>query len=158
MEKDLLKFKDSTEIVYYFKECLNTNNFEIIHKDIEKRIITIDKIISKAKQIFKLMNKNYINDIKKEFAKENNMNLEILEKIYDLDLISDSNFNSSSTDFSSIKKNILFDRDIKKKSVIVPQLEYFSFSESFDIGEENDINDNREKIPNHIFEIRFKHD
>ena len=104
------------------------------------------------------MNKNYINDIKKEFAKENNMNLEILEKIYDLDLISDSNFNSSSTDFSSIKKNILFDRDIKKKSVIVPQLEYFSFSESCDIGEENDINDNREKIPNHIFEIRFKHD
>ena len=158
MEKDLLKFKDSTEIVYYFKECLNTNNFEIIHKDIEKRIITIDKIISKAKQIFKLMNKNYINDIKKEFAKENNMNLEILEKIYDLDLISDSNFNSSSTDFSSIKKNILFDTDLKKKSVIVPQLEYFSFSESFDIDEENDINNNREKIPNHIFEIRFKHD
>ena len=46
------------------------------------------------------------------------MNLEILEKIYDLDLISDSNFNSSSTDFSSIKKNILFDRDIKKKVLL----------------------------------------
>ena len=125
MEKDLLKFKDSTEIVYYFKECLNTNNFEIIHKDIEKRIITIDKIISKAKQIFKLMNKNYINDIKKEFAKENNMNLEILEKIYDLDLISDSNFNSSSTDFSSIKKNILFDRDIKKKKCYCSSIRIF---------------------------------
>ena len=42
----------------------------IYDKDIEKRIITIDKIISKAKQIFKLMNKKDKNVTQKIMQKK----------------------------------------------------------------------------------------
>jgi hypothetical protein len=102
MEKKLLEFKDSSDVIYYFKQCFNPNKCEIIYNDFDKRILCIDKIIVRANKIFKSMNKEYIYNIKKEFNKKNN-NLEKIEEKY-CDLITKSFTSQSSTEFSTYKK------------------------------------------------------
>ena len=65
-ENDLLEFKDSTEVIYYLKECLNPKKYEDIDKDFDKRIISIDKIINKAEKYYKIMENHNIKKMKNE--------------------------------------------------------------------------------------------
>ena len=53
LEEKIIRFKDSSDVFYYFKEWFNPNKSEIIYNDFDKRILCIDKIIVRANKIFK---------------------------------------------------------------------------------------------------------
>ncbi len=131
MEKKLLEFKDSSDVIYYFKECFNPNKYEIIYEDFDKRILSIDKIIIRAKKIFKSMNKEYIINIKNEFNKTNN-NLEKLEDKF-CEIISNSFISQSSTEFSSYKKST--NHEHQRKSFGTSKLGYLNL---YEVEDEND--------------------
>ena len=67
MENNLLKLKDSSDVMNFLKESLSPKDIEFINDNIEKRIISIDKIIKKGKQYKNMMNKNEIIKLKLEF-------------------------------------------------------------------------------------------
>ena len=150
-ENDLLEFKDSTEVIYYLKECLNPKKFENIYEDFDKRIISIDKIINKAKQYYKSMYKDNIKKMKNEYIKNNNMNIKIFDIKYDFDLISKSYLSQSSINF---KSNIKY-KLIKKKSFPL-SFSVFNDDDNDDYEEENEINTNRENISKYILHIGTK--
>lgn len=106
MEADLLKFLDSSDVIEFFKETLFPQQTKKIYKDQEDYTISIDKIISYAKHLYKTMNKEAIYNIKKEYETKFNTNLELLTKKYDMTLLKyTKTFSSSqsSTDFSLSK-------------------------------------------------------
>jgi hypothetical protein len=142
-ENDLLEFKDSTEVIYYLKECLNPKKYENIYKDFDKRIITLDKIINKAEKYFKKMEKD-IKKMKNEYIKNNNMNFTIIDFKYEVDLISQSYLSQSSINLKS---------EIKNKFMKHPvSLCFFSYDDN-DYEEEKEINTNRENISKYTFPI-----
>ena len=156
MEKKLLEFKDSSDVIYYFKECFNPNKYEIIYNDFDKRILSIDKIIIRAKKIFKSMNKEYIMSIKKEFYKKNN-NLQKIQEKYDCNLISKSFTSQSSTEFSSYKKTFI--NNYQTKTFGNNKLEYLNLYEDESEFEEVNYNQsNRYTLPKYIFDNNFKNE
>ena len=78
MENNLLKLKDSSDVMNFLKESLSPKDIEFINDNIEKRIIPIDKIIKKGKQYKNMMNKNEIIKLKLEFENKKYINIDNL--------------------------------------------------------------------------------
>ena len=151
-ENDLLEFNDSTEVIYYLKECLNPKKYEDIDKDFDKRIISIDKIINKAEKYYKIMENHNIKKMKNEYIKNNNMNIKLFDIKYDFDLISKKLLSQSSNDLKLILNN-----KFKKKKSRSLSFNRFNFDDN-DYDEEDEINTNRENISKYILHFVMKNE
>ena len=151
-ENDLLEFNDSTEVIYYLKECLNPKKYEDIDKDFDKRIISIDKIINKAEKYYKIMENHNIKKMKNEYMKNNNMNIKIFDIKYDFDLISKKLLSQSSNDLKLILNN-----KFKKKKSRSLSFNGYNIDDN-DYDEENEINTNRENISKYILHFVTKNE
>ena len=154
LEKKFYEFNDSTELIYYFNESLNPKKIEFIYSDFDNRIFTIDRIISRAKKIFKSMNKNYIDEIKYEFGKHNNLNLQKLEKKYDINLIANSKACSTPSEFSSNKNNKRL--HLRKSSFGFRKFDYYILNEDEDDEEEEFGNITNRDINFQFLDFDFK--
>ena len=159
MEKDLLKFEDSSDVIFYFQECFNPKNIvEISEKDIEKQTIFIDKIINKSIKLYKKFDLNEINDIKKTYQLSHTLNMSDKKNLFfsrnknseKLNSKMKCNTNSSSIYSSNSFSNLSIKKTIKKINFL-------------DKNEENDNNiDEGEKsnfiqtIKTHCFKNKIK--
>ena len=162
MEDDLLIIKDSSDVMYFFKESFSPKDSELISENIEKHIIPIDKIIKKGKYYFSLMNKDEIKNLKKKYEEEKQINITnnmvFIDKL-NLKIFPRKSFSSIKTNFDSFQKldNKLYFSNINLKTEVSTGIEIDELS---DIGEEVDnyIDENREGISNRILEIKFNNE
>ena len=162
MEDDLLIIKDSSDVMYFFKESFSPQDSELISENIEKHIIPIDKIIKKGKYYFSLMNKDEIKNLKKKYEEEKQINITnnmvFIDKL-NLKIFPRKSFSSIKTNFDSFQKldNKLYFSNINLKTEVSTGIEIDELS---DIGEEVDnyIDENREGISTRILEIKFNNE
>ena len=158
MEKDLLKFKDSSDVIIYFQECFKPKEIiEISEKDIEKQTIFIDKIIHKSIKLYKKFDLNEINAIKKKYQLNNTINMldkkseffsenKNSEKLsFKIKCKTNSSSNYSSNSFS----NLSIHKTIKN-------LNFYEKSEENDNNIDEGKNDFIQTIKNHCFKNKNK--
>lgn len=118
IEKDLLKFEDSTDVISYFKKCFCLNDYKGKHQF--RNYIEIDRVIEMSKKIYSEMDNETMKKLRVEYNHKNlNLNSfsEIKNKEYykkDNSFFSSrssysaktSNFSSSNIKHSQIKKNL----------------------------------------------------
>jgi hypothetical protein len=157
MEKDLLKFKDSSDVIIYFQECFKPKDIiEISEKDIEKQTIFIDKIIHKSIKLYKKFDLNEINAIKKKYQLNNSINMldkkndffsknKTSEKSSKIKCKTNSSSNYSSNSFS----NLSMQKTIRN-------LNFYEKSEENDNNIDEGKNDFIQAIKSHCFKNKNK--
>ena len=162
LENNLLKLKDSSDVINFIKESLSPKDIECINDNIEKRIIPIDKIIKKAKQYKKMMNKNEITKLKIEFENQKHININNLFSESYLNKIN----NNQSKSFSIFRRkfepitinkinNLCISANLKTE---VCSKNGFEIDELSDSCDECFEDNNRKELSNRIIKTNFNID
>ena len=159
MQDNLLLLKDSSDVMEFFKESFNPNDSHLISDNIEKYIISIDKIIKKGKNYSSLMNKDEMKKIKKKYEEEKKINLsnntnnlldKLANKIHRRQ--SFSSFKTNSDSFQKLDNKLYYSINLKTEVS-----SGYEINELLNIEEEVDDykDENRKDISNRILETKF---
>ena len=84
MESYLLKLKDSSDVMNFFKESFSPKDTKVINDNYNKSIISMDKIIKKAKYYMNNMENKEIKKLKKKYESKYNINIDYISLEYKL--------------------------------------------------------------------------
>lgn len=160
MENNLLKLKDSSDVMNFFKESFSPKDTKVINDNYNKSIISMDKIIKKAKYYMNNMENKEIKKLKKKYESKYNINIDYISLEYKLK----NNINNKRKSFLSLSTFSTNNPIIQNKLCCSENLKTESssrFGEEIDelteSGEEFDNNEdnNREDLSHRILNIKF---
>jgi hypothetical protein len=160
MESYLLKLKDSSDVMNFFKESFSPKDTKVINDNFNKSIISMDKIIKKAKYYMNNMENKEIKKLKKKYESKYNINIDYISLEYKLK----NNINNKRKSFLSLSTFSTNNPIIQNKLYCSENLKTESssrFGEEIDelteSGEEFDNNEdnNREDLSHRILNIKF---
>ena len=160
MENYLLKLKDSSDVMNFFKESFSPKDTKVINDNYNKSIISMDKIIKKAKYYMNNMENKEIKKLKKKYESKYNINIDYISLEYKLK----NNINNKRKSFLSLSTFSTNNPIIQNKLCCSENLKTESssrFGEEIDelteSGEEFDNNEdnNREDLSHRILNIKF---